>query len=134
MFRPEGHYEAKLLLRYKKEGQFVYFCNGFVVPAETCSELLYKQRCFYSKNSCICPDCLLITRLRITQRDVMTKDLYMIASCNLHVPTFSVLQENFFRETGVVHRITISFSYFIFFSYWFIYSFTLDIKCVLLSS
>jgi hypothetical protein len=56
--------------------------------------------------------------------------VYTINLCTLLLPTCSVWWK-FFRETGGVHRITYSFSYFLFL---LIYSFILDIKGMLLSS
>jgi len=52
--------------------------------------------------------------------------------CYFYVLTCSARYENFFRETGVAHRITFSFSYFLI--YLFIYLFTLGTKGVLLYS
>jgi hypothetical protein len=56
-----------------------------------------------------------------------TDVLYTITLRNFVVPTRSVWWVNLFRETGVLHRITISFSDFL--SYLLSFTqFTLDIK------
>jgi hypothetical protein len=49
------------------------------------------------------------------QTALSNNKLYTITCFNFRVPTCSVWEENFFRETGVVHRITSGFSYFRFY-------------------
>jgi hypothetical protein len=56
------------------------------------------------------------------QTALSNNKLYTITRFNFHVPTCSVWEENLFRETGVVHRITSGFSYFRFYLC-FVYSF-----------
>jgi hypothetical protein len=69
--------------------------------------------------------------VKVTQNHVRDSRLgcnvYTISLLTLFVPTCSIWQVNLFLETGVVHRITYSFSYIFLIVVLFIH-FILDIK------